>query len=86
MVVGRRVLGAFVSAMCGGTGVKRKATGDDAADDAQWAGLGQAAFAGEKGGEVRSEVVDAVLSPDGMAGWCEEQVRILTLTPSFPSL
>jgi COP9 signalosome complex subunit 4 len=73
MVVGRRVLGDFVSALCGGTDMQKKASGDDVEEEAQWAKIGKDVFEGEKGGEIRREVVEGVLA-GGLAGWCEEQV------------
>jgi hypothetical protein len=76
MVVGRRVLGDFVSALCAGTELQRKTNGseDDVEEEAQWAKVGEEAFRGEKGGETRQEIVEGVLSGGGLAGWCEEQV------------
>lgn len=46
------------------------------ADEAEWAALGKAAFGGEKGEEVRRDVVEGVLAA-GSSGWCDEQVSIM---------
>lgn len=74
MVVGRRVLGAYVSALCGGTGLKKKPSTDDAQEEDNWAKVGEEAFRGDNGSEQRGEIVEAVLASEGLAGWCEEQV------------
>jgi COP9 signalosome complex subunit 4 len=79
MVVGRRVLGAYVMALCGGGGLAEKdkrisGGGEEGGDEIKWEDEGRAAFSGEKGEEVRREVVKGVLEAQGMAGWCEEQV------------
>lgn len=74
MVVGRRVLGAYVNALAGGTGLKGKPSGDDVEDEAKWAKIGEEAFKGESGAEQRGAIVEALLSAEGLAGWCEEQV------------
>lgn len=46
------------------------------ADEAEWIALGKAAFDGEKGKEVRRDVVEGVLAA-GSSGWCDEQVNIV---------
>lgn len=46
------------------------------ADEAEWVTLGKAAFDGEKGEEVRRDVVEGVLAA-GSSGWCDEQVNIV---------
>jgi len=76
MVVGRRVLGDFVSALCGGTDLQKKqsGSGDDVEEEAHWAKTGEEVFEGENGAEIRREVVEGVLA-GALAGWCEEQVR-----------
>ena len=78
MVIGRRVLSAFVTALCAGTGLPSKVMGDTeverAVDAGEWERLGREAFAGEKGREVRGEVVDGVLGSGGVSGWCDDQV------------
>lgn len=78
MVVGRRVLGAYVMALCGGSGMseqdQRVSGGEDNEDVEKWEEQGKQAFKGEKGEEVRREAVEGVLGAQGMAGWCDEQV------------
>jgi COP9 signalosome complex subunit 4 len=78
MVVGRRVLGAYVMALCGGSTISEKdkkiSGGDEGGDESKWEEAGKAAFQGEKGEDVRREVVEGVLDAPGMAGWCDEQV------------
>jgi COP9 signalosome complex subunit 4 len=74
MVVGRRVLGDFVSALCGGSELSKKQSGDDVEDGEKWAKIGQEVFETEEGKVIRQEVVEGLLSPGGLAGWCEEQV------------
>ncbi|WVR09684.1 hypothetical protein IAU60_006759 [Kwoniella sp. DSM 27419] len=82
MVVGRRVLGAFVTAMCGGTSLERKGTAalaqdeEGSADVNSWEEAGKAAFSGEHGAEVRRDVVEGVLA-GGTNGWCDEQTAVL---------
>jgi COP9 signalosome complex subunit 4 len=73
MVVGRRVLGDFVSALCGGSELAKKQSGDD--EEQKWAVTGKGVFDTEEGKIIRQEVVEGVLTPGGLAGWCEEQVR-----------
>jgi hypothetical protein len=73
MVVGRRVLGDFASALCGGSEVAKKQSGDE--EEQKWAVTGKEVFDTEEGKVIRQEVVEGVLSPGGLAGWCEEQVR-----------
>ncbi|RSH91532.1 hypothetical protein EHS25_009831 [Saitozyma podzolica] len=82
LVVGRRVLGAFVIALCAGSGLDPKyyrgAEGEEAGgDEARWEELGTKGFEGEEGGERRREVVEGVLGGGGAAGWCDEQTTIL---------
>lgn len=75
MVVGRRVLGAYVSALCGGSGLDRKDTaGADEVGDEDWRKAGEETFKSESGEELRKEVVEGVLGEGGMSGWCDEQV------------
>lgn len=79
MVVGRRVLGAFVTALCAGSGLPepsriRSNEVDEADDDAKWEKMGREAFAGEQGEDKRREVVEGVLSGGPTGGWCDEQV------------
>jgi hypothetical protein len=73
MVVGRRVLGDFVSALCEGSELAKKQSGDE--EEQKWAVTGKEVFDTEEGKVIRQEVVEGVLSPGGLAGWCEEQVR-----------
>jgi hypothetical protein len=78
LVVGRRVLGAFVIALCANSGLEgkyyRNAEGEDGGDEARWEDMGGKAFAGKEGEEKRREVVEGLLSGGGTAGWCDEQV------------
>jgi hypothetical protein len=74
MVVGRRVLGDFVSALCGGSELAKKQSGGDE-EEQKWAVTGKEVFDTEEGKAIRQEVVEGVLTPGGLAGWCEEQVR-----------
>ncbi len=84
-VVGRRVLGAFVIALCAGSGMARTITisgeGEESGDEEKWDTVGKKAFRGEKGAEVRREVVEGVLSGGGTGGWCDEQVSISKSLP-----
>jgi hypothetical protein len=73
MVVGRTVLGAYVSALTGGVDSLKKPAGDDVAEEKKWADTGAEVFKGENGQEMRKEVVEGVLVPGGLATWCEEQ-------------
>lgn len=83
MVVGRRVLGSFVSALCGGISLERKSTNDDVDEEGKWDKLGSIAFSGQKGAEIRGQAVDGILESENMAGWCEEQVsRYASGSPS----
>ncbi|ORY25436.1 putative COP9 signalosome complex subunit 4 [Naematelia encephala] len=88
-VVGRRVLGAFVAALCAGSGMDKveSLTSSDveegAGDEEHWERLGKAAFEGEKGAEIRKEVVDGVLSDGARGGWCDEQVTALRHLQSY---
>jgi COP9 signalosome complex subunit 4 len=80
MTVGRRVLGALVSALSGGVSLARKSSSDDAEEEGKWLQIGSEVFSGEKGNEIRGEVVDGILESEGMAGWCEEQVSRPSVT------
>lgn len=73
MVVGRRVLGDFVSALCGGSELAKKQSGGDE-EEQKWAKTGEQVFGTAEGKVIRQEVVEGVLTPGGLAGWCEEQV------------
>lgn len=75
MVVGRRVLGAFVTSLCAGSGMDN-APGTEDAMETDWERLGKDAFGGDDD-HVRMEVVKGVLETDGMGGWCEEQTTTL---------
>lgn len=66
LVVGRRVLGAFVAALTAGLGFE----GDD--DEAKWATLG-GVFKGRE--EERKAIIEGVSGDN--AGWCEEQTTRL---------
>ncbi|WVQ94980.1 hypothetical protein IAU59_002072 [Kwoniella sp. CBS 9459] len=83
MVVGRRVLGAYVTALSAGTTLERTGTAalsldEEGAEDApQWEQLGQKAFGGEPGAEIRRDVVDRVLGGGSTSGWCDEQTTVL---------
>jgi hypothetical protein len=70
MVVGRRVLGAFVTSLCAGSGMENAPAVEDATE-VDWETLGKEAFQDD---DVRLDVVKGVLVQDGMGGWCEEQV------------
>lgn len=76
-VVGRRVLGAFVIALCAGSGISKRTPmsgeAEDGGDEEKWEGMGREAFPGEKGAEMRRDVVEGVLEGGG-TGWCDEQV------------
>ena len=76
MVVGRRVLGDFVSALCGGAESAKKQSGGDE-EEQKWAVTGKEVFDTEEGKVIRQEVVEGILTPGGLAGWCEEQVRYI---------
>jgi COP9 signalosome complex subunit 4 len=78
MVVGRTVLGAYVSALTGGVEVAKPSSGDNVGEDKKWSDIGSEAFRGEDGSERRKEVVEGVLAPGGLASWCEEQVSAKT--------
>jgi COP9 signalosome complex subunit 4 len=91
LVVGRRVLGAFVIALSAGSGLEPKyyrgAEGEEAGgDEARWEELGAKGFEGEEGGERRREVVEGVLGGSGAAGWCDEQVSRTPRTKTIHSL
>jgi COP9 signalosome complex subunit 4 len=75
-VVGRRVLGAYVSAMTGGSGMEKIKSndGESEGDDVEWEKAGEKAFVGEEGGELRKGVVEGVLAGGAGGGWCDEQV------------
>ena len=79
MVVGRRVLSDFASALCGGTDLQKKQVGDDAEEEAKWSKIGQDVFGTDEGKEQRQEVVEGVLTPGGLAGWCEEQASCVAI-------
>jgi COP9 signalosome complex subunit 4 len=80
--VGRRVLGAFVAALCGGSGLDRgkavtgggDVVGEAEGDEENWEKTGEDAF-GKDEGEVRKRVVVGVLEGGAAGGWCDEQVR-----------
>lgn len=78
MVVGRQVLSAFVLALCAGSGVSEKVLNyvlaDSSIERQKWESLGQNAFKGDRGEEVRGEVVDGVLAGGSGSGWCDDQV------------
>ena len=84
-VVGRRVLGAFVIALCAGSGMARRSPvsgeAEDSEDEEKWAGLGTAAFKSVKGGEARREIVEGVLEGGGTGGWYDEQVSFRVTLP-----
>ena len=71
MVVGRRVLGAFVKSLCAGSGMPSPKL----EDDEDWESKGSIAFSGDEGEDGRRIVVEGVLGTEGMGGWCDEQVR-----------
>lgn len=78
MVVGRRILGAYVIALCSGSGMKPSDVSisgtEEGNEDGDWRALGEKCFQGEQGEEGRRDVVEGVLGASGLAGWCEEQV------------
>jgi COP9 signalosome complex subunit 4 len=74
MVVGRTVLGAYVSALTGGVELAKPSSGDNVGEDKKWSDIGSEVFKGQDGSERRKEVVEGVLTPGGLASWCEEQV------------
>ncbi|OWZ63432.1 COP9 signalosome complex subunit 4 [Cryptococcus neoformans] len=82
IIVGRRILGAYLVALLAGTTVAQKGTAkvpldeEGQADEAEWVALGKAAFSGEKGEEARRDVVEGVLAA-GSSGWCDEQITVL---------
>jgi len=55
--------------------------GEESGDEEKWDTVGKKAFRGEKGAEVRREVVEGVLSGGGTGGWCDEQVSISKSLP-----
>jgi COP9 signalosome complex subunit 4 len=77
-VVGRRVLGSFVTALCGGSGMDKlhSASGGEEAvgDDENWEKFGLEGFQREEGRDVRKSVVEGVLAGGAAGGWCDEQV------------
>ncbi|WWD19908.1 hypothetical protein CI109_104377 [Kwoniella shandongensis] len=82
-VVGRRVLGAYVTALCAGTTLPRTGTAalsldeEGSSDVEKWDAIGKEAFNGTKGEEVRRDVVEGVLGQGGISGWCDEQITVL---------
>jgi COP9 signalosome complex subunit 4 len=78
MVVGRTVLGAYVSALTGGVELAKPSSGDNIAEEKNWSDIGSEVFMGEDGSERRKEVVEGVLTPGGLASWCEEHVSAET--------
>lgn len=70
MVVGRRVLSTYVTALAAGLDV---ATDDEAEDKERWTELGTAAFGDE---DLHKAVIVGILDGD-LAGWCEEQTTAL---------
>ncbi|WWC92001.1 uncharacterized protein L201_006955 [Kwoniella dendrophila CBS 6074] len=83
MVVGRRVLGLYVISLCSGTSMEKKGTASISLDEegindkSRYEDLGTQAFKGEKGEEIRRDVVEGVLSGGGLSGWCDEQTTVL---------
>ncbi|WWC95077.1 hypothetical protein V866_001929 [Kwoniella sp. B9012] len=83
MVVGRRVLGSYVIALCAGTSMDKKGTSaipldeELSNDQAKYEDLGERAFKSENGEEIRRDVVEGVLSGGGLSGWCDEQTTVL---------
>jgi COP9 signalosome complex subunit 4 len=80
MVVGRRVLGAFVSALSAGLELdltlEGESTDEDKAEVARWAEAGAVFSKSPEAEDVRRTVVEQVLQPE-LAGWCEEQTTAL---------
>ena len=78
MVVGRRVLGAFVTALS--SGLEVPAPADDGEDEteerARWTEAGKVFTTSEENEEIRRTVIEQVLQPE-LAGWCEEQTTTL---------
>jgi COP9 signalosome complex subunit 4 len=78
MVVGRRVLGAFVTALSSGLDDVPTPTDEDGegvAERARWTDAGNV-FKAAEAEEVRRHVIEEVLQPE-LAGWCEEQTTLL---------
>jgi len=86
-VVGRRVLGIFVIALCSGSGFERTGSisteNDDLGDENKWIMMGRDAFEGNKGEEIRRDIVVGVLSGGNTGGWCDEQVSSSILSTSL---
>lgn len=80
MVVGRRVLGLYVISLCSGTSMEKTGTASISLDEeglndkSKYEDLGKNAFSGDKGEEVRGNIVEGVLSGGGLSGWCDDQV------------
>ncbi|WWC64888.1 uncharacterized protein I303_107502 [Kwoniella dejecticola CBS 10117] len=83
MVVGRRVLGSYVIALCAGTSMDTTGTASITLDDEgsgenqQFMQAGINAFKSSEGEEVRRDVVEGVLAGGNLSGWCEEQTTVL---------
>lgn len=66
---------------------KKISGGEEGGDEGKWEEVGKAAFVGEKGQDLRRDVVEGVLAAQGMAGWCDEQVSwVADETISFKRL
>ncbi|WVO17085.1 hypothetical protein L204_104772 [Cryptococcus depauperatus] len=82
IVVGHRVLGAYVTALVAGSSLEQKGTAKIPLDEegemekSKWESLGEQAFKNELGETIRRDVVQAVLDVNP-SGWCEEQITVL---------
>ena len=79
IAVGRRALGAYAAALCGGSGLEDKYTsllvdGVGKEDHEKYGALGAATFASESGREARSEVLEGLELSSLRSGWHDEQV------------
>ena len=84
MAIGRRVLDSYVLALCGGSGFDLNSVpgytpseeDSDHSESTTWEEQGRKAFTGDKGEDIRYEVVENVLQGGNNAGWCDEQVSV----------
>lgn len=62
---------------------KKISGGEEGGDEGKWEEVGKAAFVGEKGQDLRRDVVEGVLAAQGMAGWCDEQVSFAVYSNDY---